>query len=110
MDPSMERRKTKVNELKNTILQIAGPGQSHTSHHPVPNKAEPIMRFLSMTHLFFHEKCQISEKRGFSFLEIKKCQTSDTHKAHAITKASVESHVPNRSKNHCTLTGEIISE
>lgn len=110
MDPIMLIRNTRVNKLRYTILQIAGPGQSQTSHHPIPNKAEPIIRFLSMTQVFFQEKCQISENRGFSFLEIKKCQTRDTHNAHNITKISVGSQLPNISKNHCTLIGEIISE
>jgi hypothetical protein len=56
IDPIIDIRNTTVNVLKNTILPIAGPGQSQASHHPMPNSADPIIRFLSIIHVFFHEK------------------------------------------------------
>jgi hypothetical protein len=99
-----------VNELKYTILPIAGPGQSQTSHHHTPNNADHSMRFRSMIPDFFHEKCQISENKGLLFCDRMKCPINDNDNAHNITKISVGSQLPNISKNHCTRIGEIISE
>lgn len=69
-----------------------------------------MMRFLSTIHDFFHEKCHVSRKNGFSFFERKKCQRIDTLSAPIITSKSVGSQLPKISKNHCTRTGDVISE
>lgn len=92
------------------MLPIAGPGQSPASHQPIPKIADPKIRFLSRIHDFFHEKCQISEKNGLSCLERKKCQKRDIINAPNITNNSVGSQEPKISKNHCTRSGEIISD
>lgn len=95
---------------RNTMLPIAGPGQSPPMPHPMPNNADPTMSLLSMIPFFTQGKCHFSAKCGVSFLDNKKCQITDTVTAPIITKRSVGSHFPVISRNPRTRSGEVISE
>src|SRR6185312_7591964 len=100
--------KTTIGRLRPARLTSAGPGQRPTRPQPIPNRTAPATSGASMSRRS-GQRC-FAAKVGAALRRASAKPIEATATAPAITKASVASHAPKKSRKPRTLAGCVMPE